>query len=262
MDRHFLYMKFFHHVGMSKGFRGGSRKGVDITLGNKEQDSAGGVLIRAIMDQESEKVIEGPSLVVDEILSRLGHENIKDLVETRWKERAGWCWDTESGFYLEPRRTSAEEDEQEEGPAKRQKTRLVNDDDDHRVHASSRVGLGLTNREPSIETRLLFVGRPYRFVVKPWLLKKGRVWTIFGMLEESISTAEITRLTGAKASFVAKCKEEYDAGQKEATATIRKCLKDKDILAGGTNWKIRVMSAIRWWEQQRKQGKQIEIPES
>lgn len=246
---------------MSKGFRGGSRKGVDITLGNKEKDSAGGVLIRAILDQDSGKIIEGPSLVVDEILSTLRYKSIKELVEARWKERTGWCWDIESGFYLEPRHIDVENNngKKQRRPTKRQKI-LDYNGDEHAVHASSRVGLGLTNREPSIETRLLFVGRPYRFVVKPWLLKKGRVWTIFGMLEESMSTAEIARLTGAKPSFIQRCKEEYDAGQKEAIITIRKCLKDKDILAGGADWKVRVMSAIRWWEQQQKQGICVEIP--
>ncbi|CAG8829109.1 35767_t:CDS:1, partial [Racocetra persica] len=40
---------YFHHVGRF-GYRGGSRKGIDITFGSKNRNIYGGILIRAIKD--------------------------------------------------------------------------------------------------------------------------------------------------------------------------------------------------------------------
>lgn len=238
---------------MSNGFRGGSRKGVDITIGNQQSGSAGGMLIRTLVDQTTGRIIEGPSLLVDEILKQLGHNSIEELVKSRWNDdHPGLCWAKESGFYLEKKDDAR--------PAKKRLKLEENDDDhDQTVYSSCRVGLGLKNALPSIETRLLFVGRPYRFVKKPWLLKKGRIWTIFGMLEQELPTEDIARLTRTTTGLLRKYKKEYDAGRESPLETIKLCLTEKDILAGGAAWKVRVMSAIRWWECQRRDGKPVQL---
>ncbi|KAG0193811.1 hypothetical protein DFQ28_003215 [Apophysomyces sp. BC1034] len=148
---------FFHHIAMSKGFRGGSRKGVDITLGHDKEDrSAGGLLIRAIVEHGTRRLVEGPSLVVDEVLKVLKYSNIKDLVQHQWlhHDRQGHCWEEGSGFYLTLKKDNATRPEK----------RLKIAEDDLKVYSSCRVGLGLTNPNPSTALRLSYVGRRYRFV--------------------------------------------------------------------------------------------------
>ncbi|KAI9496526.1 hypothetical protein BDB00DRAFT_785602 [Zychaea mexicana] len=228
---------FFHMAGMSDSFRGGSRKGVDITVGNPDHDSAGGMLIRAVLNQSTGSVIEGPSLLVDEILRVCKHKDLKSLTKAPW---SGQCWSDKSLFYLEKKPS----------PTKRQKV-------ERKVYSSCRVGLGLGNRLPSIEARLLFVGRPYRFVMQPWLLKKGRIWTVFGMFEQSMTNEEIVELTKVKEGLLPKYKSEYDAGEEAPEDTIRECLNGKDIVSGSANWKMRVMSAVRWWECHAKEGEKF-----
>ncbi|KAI8379321.1 uncharacterized protein BYT42DRAFT_613641 [Radiomyces spectabilis] len=227
---------FFHHVGLSHGFRGGSRKGVDITVGDAKEGSAGGMLIRAIQNESTGQLIEGPSLVVNEILSVLGESSIKNLVESHWHDHPGWSYAEESRFYLAPKKTI-------HSGVKRKASEFE-------IYKSPRVGLGLTNHSPSIEMRLSFVNRPYRFVISPWLLKKGRVWTIFNMLETEVDQEDIATLNDTKSNMVAKYKVEYDLGKDLPVETIKSCLKNKDIVHGGAWWKIRVMSAIQWWASQ------------
>ncbi|KAF7731276.1 hypothetical protein EC973_000692 [Apophysomyces ossiformis] len=235
---------YFHHIGMSKGFRGGTRKGVDITIGrDDERRSAGGLLIRAIIERDSRRVIEGPSLVVDEILKGLKYTNIKDLVHKQWLDhkQEGVCWSENSGFYLKAKLSN------ENRPVKRRKL----DENEVKIYASCRVGLGLTNSHPSTATRLSYVGRRYRYIMQPQVLKKGMIWTIFDMLHSSISIDKIQSLTGVKMKALEKYRQEYLKGQEDSTDTIEACLKSKDILNGGNEWKIRVMSAIY---QQEKKG--------
>ena len=228
-------------AGMSSSFRGGSRKGVDITIGNPDHNSAGGMLIRAVLDQSTGAVIEGPSLLVDEILRVCKHKTLDSLTKAPW---SGQCWSEKSLFYLEKKPSRR-------GQAKRQKVQ------ESKVYTSCRVGLGLGNRSPSIEARLLFVGRPYRYVMRPQLLKKGRVWTIFGMFEQSISNKDIVELTKVKEGLLPKYKSEFDAGEDAPEETIRECLEGKDIVSGSANWKIRVMAAVRRWECNAKEGEKF-----
>ncbi|KAI8985980.1 hypothetical protein BDB01DRAFT_849816 [Pilobolus umbonatus] len=211
---------YFHHVGMSKGFKGGTRKGIDITIGNKKLGSAGGLLIRAIMNDTTKTIIEGPCLVVDVILKELGHAHIKDLVETRWKDIPGWCYESDSGFYLVPKEKSQDE-----------------------VYSTPRIGLGLTNTTPSIESRFDYIGRLYRYTVKPDQLKKGTIWTVFSMLIEAKSVDEICKVNNLKTKVVERYRDAYTKGREKSKDTLKSCL-EKDILSNGNVWKIQVQSAI------------------
>ncbi|KAJ8654473.1 hypothetical protein O0I10_009914 [Lichtheimia ornata] len=222
---------FFHRAGMSSTLRNGSRKGVDITVGKAINNSTGGLLIRAVEDKETGRVIEGPSLLVDEILLGLGGLKTADLADEHWD-----CWTQENRLYLKKKATPYSQP----------------------VHQSCRVGLRLSHH--NLTTRLQYVGRPYRYVMKPWLLKKGRVWTLFGLMEEKLTIEEMVRLTLMKKTLMPKYKSEYDIGQKDAIKTIKQCVwGGKDIVAGNALWKTRVMSAVRWWERQAEIGNIIEI---
>jgi len=73
---------YFHKTGSN--YKGGSYKGLDITIGNSEKE-VGGILIRTIEEVESGKVVCGPSLTVDHIISSCKAKDIKDLVDNSFK---------------------------------------------------------------------------------------------------------------------------------------------------------------------------------
>lgn len=58
---------YVHRVG--KGFKGGTRKGIDIALGVPAREIVGGILIRALQNLDNEDdYVYGPSLSVDRML--------------------------------------------------------------------------------------------------------------------------------------------------------------------------------------------------
>jgi hypothetical protein len=93
---------YFHQMSnKAHSYKGGTFKGLDITCAVKldkeensdesddsddsddetnESESYGGILIRAIMNEETGDVIEGPCNVVNEILKQTECESIKELV--------------------------------------------------------------------------------------------------------------------------------------------------------------------------------------
>lgn len=73
---------YFHRQNGGK-YKSGSYKGLDITFGYSNPGSKcyGGILIRSICGINSENIIEGPCLVVNNILKCAGCETIYDLVD-------------------------------------------------------------------------------------------------------------------------------------------------------------------------------------
>jgi len=70
---------YFHKMNTQltpSGFKGGTYKGLDLTLGT--ETSCVGVLIRSIL---GDQLVEGPSKVVDFILKETGRGNIEELVQ-------------------------------------------------------------------------------------------------------------------------------------------------------------------------------------
>ncbi|KAI8084564.1 uncharacterized protein BX664DRAFT_337266 [Halteromyces radiatus] len=236
---------FFHHVGHSKGYRGGSRKGMDVTLigttpRNNKSGGCGGILIRAVQCHRTGKVIEGPSLWVDLILKTLGHTSIKDMISCCFPQQESQSsWDSTCGLYLAPK--------------------LQQQQQQQSLYASYRIGLGLKNKTPSLEKRLGYVCRAYRFVVHRELLKKGKAWDILTQLHHQHMTN--TKSSSKKTSkFVESCQVEYWQGRKDAATVIRTCVQgSKDIVQGSSAWKLRVMSAILWWEEQIISGNQVDL---
>ncbi|KAK0230105.1 hypothetical protein IW262DRAFT_1291287 [Armillaria fumosa] len=83
----------------TSGYRGGARKGLDLIISgitltkspyfpsgspSEEKEAYGGVLLRTLRDLNSEKIISGPSLLVDHILLPSRVEKISDLVQGHW----------------------------------------------------------------------------------------------------------------------------------------------------------------------------------
>ena len=69
---------YFHKVG--KGYKEGTYKGLDVTFGT-EGKSSGGILIRSIYDISNDKMVTGPSKVVDEILTHFKLSKVFELAK-------------------------------------------------------------------------------------------------------------------------------------------------------------------------------------
>ena len=179
--------RYFHRTptatGVSAtGYRGGSRKGMDLTLGlptvslpssASETDSdptRGGILLRTIRRVKDQQVVSGPSRLVDEILAQSGAQSILDLVQSMWKE------DT---FAFHPT-----------VPGSRPSLRIIPRKEFSAttdLFRCPRIGLELSHRSTTNspwDPRVAFVCRPYRYVVNPELLTlNGRPQTFLGVYD-------------------------------------------------------------------------------
>ena len=238
------------------GYRGGSRKGMDVTIGyvipppsppppvlskhfvpipplisnppelqsKNQQSLCGGILLRSLRQLgPNGKVISGPSLLVDHIISVSGASSIADLVENKW---AG---DTRAFL---------------SGNDDKRSTRLFlrsvaspNGTSSSKIYFSPRIGLDLSHpgtTSPSIlplHPRIQFLPKPYRFFTHPQeLVANGRPQTFLGVLLSCISTnttdsdftealkkprlsQEIATVMGVKESTCVKYLAEYMAGR-------------------------------------------------
>ncbi|KAI0032037.1 hypothetical protein K488DRAFT_50801, partial [Vararia minispora EC-137] len=181
----------------AEGYRGGTRKGLDISLGalpigvsvdptshyftstpSPATTSApparlhGGILLRTIRRTSDSCIISGPSLLVDELLHASHATNIADLIRNKWLGNVsifpGGPSDVPSRLSLSriSRRTSGEQ------PPK--------------IYLSPRVGLDLSNPSTKLDRsdlRVKFVSSPYRAFILPHLLTaNGRGHTFLGVL--------------------------------------------------------------------------------
>nr|CAG8508502.1 8205_t:CDS:2 [Entrophospora candida] len=186
---------YFHRVGKF-GYRGGTRKGIDITFGN--ENAYGGILIRSIKriidneDDDENELIEGPSLIVDEILRLCGVDNlsIKEMVEVKWMGKSGICKDFKNfnGMICE------------------EKIRNFNK---RAKYSTDVIGLTLSNTNPSPNLRLNFLLKPYRFFIKPHLIKKGKAQLIIGLYDRYQDINKVTEISGTSRSIVENYIKEF-----------------------------------------------------
>lgn len=177
-------------VTVSGGYRGGTRKGLDMTIGgpaviqspNTSVTIRGGALLRTVRRRTDNKVISGPSLLVDEVLRLSGAPTIDHLVKTTWSgDISALSPPTPPrGTFMYLHRV----------------TRDPSAGERPTVYRSPRIGLDLSNpdtTDSATHPRVVFVGKPYRYFTHPALLTKGRVQSFIGlhaMLRESKGYAE------------------------------------------------------------------------
>lgn len=196
------------HAG---GFRGGTRKGLDLTFGLKDgslwtgdvaSQPSGGILLRSMLRVEDKVVISGPSLLVDEILRVFDAPNLKTLVSTTWGD---------SLFAL--RRP----DHKESTVICMHLVKKESVGTCPIIHTSPRVGLDLshpsTKPEPS-DNRVAFIGRLHRFYRHPELLvHNGRLQTFVGLLCDlrirKGTEASLNSHLAATGKFTPKSVEKY-----------------------------------------------------
>ncbi|KAF8627931.1 hypothetical protein AX17_006086 [Amanita inopinata Kibby_2008] len=180
-------------------YRGGTRKGLDLTIGingginananlssssSGVTDIRGGVLLRTLLRLSDKKLISGPSLLVDEILRASSADSITDLVESKW------LGDTsafpprsssktlETYLYFQPRPSPSPP------PSKPTFFLAPPPSRPPKIYSSPRIGLELSHcgtTATHTHPRLLFLSRPYRFFLRPEL-EKGRPQSFLGVL--------------------------------------------------------------------------------
>ena len=147
----------FHRKG--KSYREGNYRGLDISFGG---DCYGGLLLRSI--RKGEEVIEGPCLVVNELLSALGANSVTELVE-------------QADF----------DDDIFEGSL-----RLVSDSQESTpLYQSARYGLVAKG-----SAYLPFLIAPYRYATRLHHLKKGIQNFVLELFSEGYSLGELGLITG------------------------------------------------------------------
>ena len=198
--------RYFHRAGKSSalaisndlppteagGFRGGTRKGLDLTFGSPitsnfspKPSSAsspirGGILFRTIQSTESgnSAIVSGPSLIVDRILNLTRSRNIAELVNSKLGSLSALEVPvSDSNGSPRVARLYLTNSAGNDTPAS-----LI-------VHQSPRIGLELSH--PSVIPQaknpwVSFIGKFYRYFIRPENLKSnGRCNTLVGLAAEA-----------------------------------------------------------------------------
>jgi hypothetical protein len=78
-DDQLLYGTYYFHKFKNGTYKGGTFKGMDITLGDEDTSTYFGVLIRSLYDIANDMIIEGPCNVVNCILHKYECENLREF---------------------------------------------------------------------------------------------------------------------------------------------------------------------------------------
>lgn len=191
------------------GFRGGTRKGLDLTFGGAPNSGViGGILLRSVRRVSDDVLISGPSLLVDELLKQSAKSSIAALVAS---------WSTLAAF-------------SSSAPAPRMEL-VPHADSQSVVYSSPRIGLDLSHNSTTVareDARVVFVARSYRFFVRPdTLTANGRMQTFVGVYEALLPDSELTddperalsktcKLVGMKTTTGEEYARSYRLGVKSA----------------------------------------------
>jgi hypothetical protein len=148
---------YFHREKAAKiGF---TLKGLDLTFGEPGKE-AGGLLLRAILDQATDEFIEGPSKVVDRILRGASVTSVTELKRKTTGPQAfrSDAFDADGFLRIESK-------------AATKRSQVL------RIRAGPRVGLGEKNAH--------YRQAPYRFHARPEWAKKGKAKIAAGVLVSS-----------------------------------------------------------------------------
>jgi hypothetical protein len=138
---------YFHQMSSKEhSYKGGTFKGLDITCGNND-NRFGGILIRSVLNEQNNSVIEGPCKVVNEFLEKLKYNTIKDFVINKLNNNLS-CFGNdcmEIKFKEYPK---------------------------SEIYSGPRIGLYL--KGDNIEEKKLYVDRKYRYIIMKDKIKKGK----------------------------------------------------------------------------------------
>jgi len=207
---------WYFHRSSGKSYRGGTYKGLDITIGDAPR-FIGGILIRSLLGlvpaelepaQKKKKgndaFVCGPCKLVDHILTLNGYDYAekdatRNFVETTLKDDLSVEAAEGKALYL---RHSTPDD------------RIT----PMELLTSGRVGL---NPNKTSEHQMRYVFKSYRYFLPLPEINKGRALAIMALHHEAHrSPAEIAKLTGATPAAIAKCLDAYEKGKKKKAASF------------------------------------------
>jgi hypothetical protein len=173
---------YFHRT--NGVYRSGSFKGLDLTFG--DGTLYGGVLFRGLETADG-KLIDGPSLLVDQLLTLTKAATVRvldSMIGTRV------AWDTSNPLTLEdaePPRTQP-------------------------LFRSGRVGLTLKNARNKPEATR-YILRPYRYLTEPRKTAKGKVLMVLAMHARGIEVEEIHQATSCSRKSVQRYIDDFEKGR-------------------------------------------------
>jgi 3-methyladenine DNA glycosylase Mpg len=147
-------------------YRSGSFKGLDVSFGDGK--AHGGILFRGLETPDG-KLIDGPSLLVDYLLTKTGTRSVSSFDMAVAKRLA---WDADNVLRLDSI-----------------------DDEVRPVYTSTRVGLSLKRTKATPEN-LRFLLQPYRFLTEPRRTAKGKVHMVLSLRRQGYQEDVIKELTG------------------------------------------------------------------
>ncbi|GBE80193.1 hypothetical protein BKA93DRAFT_115715 [Sparassis latifolia] len=251
-------------VTAAGGYRGGTRKGLDLTIGAPATPKSrfftestsqmldppllrGGVLLRTLRRMSDSTIISGPSLLVDELLRVSEASNIAKLVTDKWSgDTSAFLISASSEtrttclhlVHVQPSRTQSSAT----------------------IYRSPRIGLELSHPDITLERlathpRVVYVAKPYRYFIRPHLLTaNGRAQTFLGVYHACMDSKSftqdselcytITRITGLKAPTVVKYLGEYNHGLAKGSLTAFIGAAGKGVSASPTRF-LRMMGTLR-----------------
>jgi hypothetical protein len=174
---------YFHRSGGS--FRGGSFKGLDLSLG--DDTATVGVLLRSVVTPAGE-LIDGPSRLVDRLLKLTDTPTVAAL-DAKVPGAAAFAPRMPLHFRAAPDRGAE-------------------------VLATARVGLSL-KRAAAFGTMPEYVGKRYRFLTEPRRIGPGRPQLVAALHADGLSAAEIRARTGIAAGVVGRYAAAFDEGKAE-----------------------------------------------
>jgi hypothetical protein len=151
IDQNFPGRWYFHKQN-GKSYKSGTYKGLDITFGNDDKTTYGGILIRSIKKLATDEIIEGPCKVVNKILEIYGELDVKSFLQALLKLDKETDSNTvevkkidKMGLYIDFNDDNGND----------------NDNVICQVYGSSRVGLTLKKYTNEMEG---YLTNPYRFI--------------------------------------------------------------------------------------------------
>ena len=177
---------YFHRTRGT--YRSGSFKGVDFTFGDGKNYA--GVLIRGLAKPDG-TLVDGPSLLVDYLLSKTGADTVAQLDKAIAERPA---WDEENPLQLVPAKPEGESD-------------LVR---------CGRVGLTLKRASGGGGEMPRYVLRPYRYLTEPRRIAKGKPLMVLGLHIQGLTQDAIREMTGCPKGSLQRYVEDFEAGRAEA----------------------------------------------
>ncbi|KAJ1930064.1 hypothetical protein IWQ60_000607 [Tieghemiomyces parasiticus] len=223
---------YFHHVGQSTGYREGTRRGVDITLGytaegRRDVGVRAGVLIRTIQNLRTGELVSGPCLVVNTVLDHFGVPNVRSLVDSVLQgdlavypsavkaPRVSPYFGRGRGRQRSAARATTSANLSRAASPPERRWYFATYADIHERHGfipavpteesvtmppliTPRVGLALNPAKCHLDAQWQYLFQPLRYVnpaaVAPAAITKGRAYTVLGELERRLVDLAVREL--------------------------------------------------------------------